>query len=363
MKSPALARLPEVVLLTDLDPIPPHEAVEMFHDAMVDEHAKSTRESNKHRLQAFVQFCDEEGIGNLNELTGRDLYKYRIWRREGQGDGRNPIKTVTLKGQLATLRRFLQFAADIDAVPQGFYEKLTLPTMTNGEDVSETTLNPERAIEILDYLEKARPSTRDHIILALLWETGARTGAIRGLDLEDVDLEGDHPRFSGPALQFVHRPETDTPLKNREAGTRWNRISEKTARYIEDYIDFHRDDVTDEYGREPLLTTQHGRPAGNTFRTTLYRITRPCWRGEDCPHDRNLDDCEATHIDHASKCPSARSPHDVRSGRVTYYRREDVPRRVVKDRLNASTDILDRHYDRRSDREQAEQRSDFLPDI
>jgi hypothetical protein len=48
---------------------------------------------------------------------------------------------------------------------------------------------------------------------------------------------------------------------------------------------------------------------------------------------------------------------------VTFYRREDVPRRVVRDRLNASDQILDRHYDRRSDREQAEQRSDFLPDI
>lgn len=61
--------------------------------------------------------------------------------------------------------------------------------------------------------------------------------------------------------------------------------------------------------------------------------------------------------------PSARSPNDLRSGRVTYYRREDVSRRVVKDRLNASEDILNRHYDRRSDREQAEQRSRRLPDL
>lgn len=121
--------------------------------------------------------------------------------------------------------------------------------------------------------------------------------------------------------------------------------------------------MTDEYGREPLLTTQYGRPAGNTLRKTLYRVTRPCWRGEPCPHDRDIEDCEATQIDHASKCPSSRSPHDLRSGRVTFYRREDVPRRIVKDRLNASEDILDRHYDRRSDREQAEQRSDYLPDL
>lgn len=349
--------------MNDLDPISPVDAVEMFIDAMRDEHAESTRKAERHRLRAFVQFCDENEIENLNDLSGRDLFQYRIWRREGQGDGREPIKLVTLKGQLATLRRFLRFAANIDAVPPELYEQITLPTMKNGEDVSDSTLSPERTIEILDYLEGAQPGTRDHIILLLLWETGARTGAIRGLDLDDLDLDGTHPRFSGPAIQFVHRPEQGTPLKNQQKGTRWNRISEKTARYIEDYIQYHRDDVTDDHGRRPLITTEYGRPAGNTFRTTLYRVTRPCWRGEECPHDRDIEECEATHLDKASQCPSSRSPHDVRSGRVTYYRREDVPRRIVKDRLNASEDILDRHYDRRSDREQAEQRSDFLPDL
>jgi len=39
-----------------------------------------------------------------------------------------------------------------------------------------------------------------------------------------------------------------------------------------------------------------------------------------------------------------------------------VPRRIVSDRLNASESILDEHYDRRSAREKAEQRRDYLPD-
>ncbi|WP_226022489.1 site-specific integrase [Halomicrobium salinisoli] len=247
---------------------------------------------------------------------------------------------------------------NIDAVEPELYEQLTLPVVNEGEDVSETTLDPERAIEILKYLEKAQPASRDHIIMLLLWETGARTGAIRGLD-----LDGSHPRLSGPAVHFVHRPDTGTPLKNKKKGTRWNRISEKAVAYIEDFIEYHRPDVTDDYGREPLVASNHGRVVGNTFRRALYRVTRPCWRGKECPHDRDVDDCETTSIDHASKCPSSRSPHDVRSGRVTYYRREDVPRKIVQERLNTSEDILDRHYDRRSDREQADQCSDFLPDL
>ncbi|MFC4882356.1 hypothetical protein ACFO9N_16150 [Halostagnicola sp. GCM10023243] len=92
-------------------------------------------------------------------------------------------------------------------------------------------------------------------------------------------------------------------------------------------------------------------------------ITRPCWRGAECPRDRGPAERDATTYTRASKCPSSRSPHDVRSGRVTACRREDVPRRVVGDRLDASDDVFDRHYDRRNVREKAEQRRDYLSDL
>jgi len=294
--------------VSDLEPIPPAEAAEMYHHAKRDGHAEATRRSSKHRIGAFLQFCEEHAIDNPNELSGRDLFQYRIWRREGQGEGREPIKLVTLKGQLATLRTFLKFAANIDAVAPSLYEQVALPTMKHGADVSDSTLEPGRAVDVLESLERAHPASRDHIIMLLLWCTGARTGAIRGLDLADLALEGEHPEVKGPAIRFVHRPETDTPLRNQEDGTRWNRISELTAKYLTDYLELHRHDVTDDHGRNPAITTTHGRPAGNTIRKVLYRITRPCWRGEDCPHDRDVDTCDGAHLDHARKCPSSRSP-------------------------------------------------------
>jgi hypothetical protein len=71
----------------------------------------------------------------------------------------------------------------------------------------------------------------------------------------------------------------------------------------------------------------------------------------------------ATEHGRESKCPSARSPHDVRSGRVTGYRLQDVPRVVVSDRMDASEEILDKHYDRRSERQRAAQRREHLEDL
>lgn len=347
----------------DLQSLRPPDAVEMYLEAKRGDLTEATLQSQKYRLDAFTDWCLEEDIEDLNELSGRDLYADRIWRREGNGDGRDPIKPVTLRGQLATVRSFLRFCGEIEAVPKDLHDKVQLPTVSGDGDVSDSTLSPDRTMEILDYLGRYHYASRDHVIVLLLWRTGCRIGGVRALDLNDLDLEAEHSAVDGPAIHFIHRPETGTPLKNKDKGSRWNRISEYVAKVLRDYINGPRDDVVDEYGRHPLITTNQGRPATTTFRATLYRVTRPCWRGEKCPHDRSVSECEATKLIHASKCPSSRSPHDLRSGRVTYYRRENVPRRVVKDRLNASEDVLDKHYDRRSGRERSEQRSEYLPDL
>jgi len=342
----------------DLQPLSPSEGIEMYLEARRDELSDGTLSGQKYRLDSFLQWCKEEEIENLNNLDGRDLYRFRVWRREGNGDGREPITQVTLRGQLSTLRAFLRFTEEVDAVREGLRADVPLPTVSSGQNVSDTTLSPDRVGDILEYLNRYHYASRTHGILLLMWHTGARVGAIRSLDLADVDLSNDRP-----GIQFRHRPETDTPLKNKEKGERWNAISPNVARVLQDYINGPREDMRDEHGRSPLFTTEYGRPSLTTFRDAVYRVTRPCWRGAECPHDRDVNDCEATDLVHASKCPSSRSPHDVRSGRVTAYRREDVPRRVVSDRLNASSDILDEHYDRRSAREKAEQRRDYLRDL
>nr|WP_244605484.1 site-specific integrase [Halorhabdus rudnickae] len=261
---------------------------------------------------------------------------------------------------MATLRAFLRFCGEVDAVREELFDQVPLPRMDGSQDVSDSTLDPDRAVEIVDYLERYEYASRRHVIVLLLWHTGCRVGALRSLDLGDVDLEGERPRADGPAVHFVHRPEKGTPLKNGEKSERWNAISGHVAQVLDDYIHGPREGVTDEYGRAPLVTTRNGRVSVSACRDTLYRVTRPCWRGEGCPHDRDPEECEAAHYSQMSTCPSARSPHDVRSGRVTAHRLADEDRSLVSDRMDASEDILDKHYDRRSKRQKAEQRRRFF---
>jgi hypothetical protein len=101
----------------------------------------------------------------------------------------------------------------------------------------------------------------------------------------------------------------------------------------------------------------------SSIRTKMYQVSRPCWYGDGCPHDREIETCEATEVGKRSRCPSARSPHDFRSGRLTYYRIKEVDKTVVSDRMDASEKVLDKHYDRRSERQKAEQRRSHLPDL
>ncbi|WP_172977280.1 tyrosine-type recombinase/integrase [Halosegnis longus] len=335
----------------DLEPLAPESAVELYLDQRSDEVSASTHESHEYRLAPFVEWCEEvEGITNMNELSGRDLHAYRVWRRE-EGD----LKPVTLQGQLSTLRVFLGFCASIDAVEESLRSKILLPTVSGDDEVSETTLDPARAEAMLDYLGRYQYASRAHVTALLLWRTGMRTGSVRSLDLDDLDLEEG-------AAHVVHSPETDTPLKNGNRGERWVALSPDTAQTVQDYIDGPREAVTDDYGCDPLLTTREGRVSRSTVRDTMYRWTRPCVVGEGCPHDRDPDDCEAAQFDGASKCPSSRSPHDVRSGAITSYLLNDTPAEIVGDRMDVSKKVLDRHYDRRTQREKMEQRRDYLPD-
>ena len=353
--------------MTDLEPIGPADAVDLYISSRRDDASDATLQSHRSRLRAFIAWCDEEDITNLNDLTGRDLAAYRVWRREGhyatdEDEEPEELERVTLHTQLSTLRRFLRFCASVDAVPEDLYDRVRLPELSRSDDVSDSSLDPSRAPDIIDYLDRYQFASRRHVEVLLLWETGMRMSGLRALDLEDLDLEAERPRASGPAVHLVNRPEKGTRLKNGKESERWCSVSQRVAHVTQAYLDGPRVDARDEFDRRPLLTTEHGRINSGTLRADLYAVTRPCCVGKPCPHDRDPQQCKATRRDHASKCPSSRSPHDVRKGVVTRYARTEVPKPVVSDELNASEDILDKHYDRRSKRERAAQRRRHLPE-
>lgn len=338
--------------MTHLEPLAPEEALDWYLDDKQSESAASTMYSHTSRLGHFIRWCDAHGIDNLNALTGRDLQRYKVWRRD-EGD----LNSVTVKTQMDTLRVFIRWCEQMDAIEPDLSTKVQSPTLADGENARDVLLNGTEAEAVLDYLETYEYASAPHVTLALLWQTSMRRGAVRALDIEDYDPEA-------ALLDVRHRPEKGTPIKNKQAGERMVALSPTLCDLLDAWIADRRPDVTDDHGRDPLIATTQGRPHGQTIQRWAYEFTRPCTYTNRCPADRDPKVCEAAQTPGAaSQCPESVSPHAIRRGSITHWLQHDVPMQVVSDRANVSPTVLEQHYDRRTKRERAEQRRDYLDQV
>jgi integrase len=287
----------------------------------------------------------------MNDLSGRDLHEYKVWRKNDGG-----LKPISLKGQLDALKAFLQWCESIDAVREGLHEKIVHPTLSKSDEVSDVKIGGDEAEKILEYLRQFEYGSRKHVLFGLLWHTGVRMGSLYALDVGDYYPD---ERY----LELVHRPNEGTPLKNQQDGERLVAVKPEFCEVIEDWISHVRSEVTDEYGRKPLLATKEGRMSKSCMRETVYAVTRPCIYSGTCPHSRDQEDCEAMEYGLRSRCPSSKSPHSARRGSITYHLLNDVPEKYVSDRMNVSQDVLDKHYDKRTEEEKVEQRREFLSNV
>ena len=335
----------------ELRDVAPDVAKDIYLQQRWDDLSEATIKTHGYRIEAFVDWLEDQGVSSMAEVDGLTVHNYRVHRREEDG-----LKKVSLQGQISTVRQFLRVLASVNAADADVAEKVLLPTVRKGEDVNEERLETGRAQKALEYLEQYQYASRAHVELLLIWRLSARRGGIRSLDLGSfVDSD------DTSVLEFRHRPETGTPLKNGKWSERDCAIkNESLVQTFRDYIDGPREDVLDDHDRAPLLTTKYGRVSLGTIKQDMYRVTRPCMYGLECPHDRDPDTCEATRHDKASSCPSSRSPHMIRTGSLTAHLDAGTPKPVLSDRADATEQTLDRHYDQASKREQMLRREDFI---
>jgi len=329
----------------DLIPMEPDEGVDRFLAHRRPRWRDATYNNAVHRLGVFLDYCGTAGIEDLNDLTGRDLSDFVAWRRD-------QIAPITLQKQLTTIRVFLRWCASTDAVRDGLAEKLQAPELPDGAESSDVVIEPERAKQILAHLDRHDYASRLHAMAAILWRTGMRRGALHSLDVEDLRPEDD-------SVVLRHRPEQGTKLKNGADGERWVYLGPRWFQIVEDYVNDRRIDATDEYGREPLLTTSNGRPHKGTITDNCYRITRTCEVTGECPIGRDIEECRGTRD--AVYCPVKRGPHAWRRAAISEHLRLGTDPDVVSERMNVSLKVLYRHYDVRTDREKMSVRKDSVP--
>lgn len=329
----------------DLIPMEPEDGADRFLAHRAPRWRDATYDNAVHRMGVWLDWCEEAGIDDLNDLTGRDLSDFVAWRRD-------QIAPITLQKQLSTIRVFLRWAANTDAVREGLAEKLQAPELPDGAEASDTVIEPDRVKRILAYLDRHDYASREHAMAALLWRTGMRRGSLHSLDVDDLRPDDD-------AIVIRHRPEEGTKLKNGADGERWVYLGPTWYQIVADYVTDRRIDKTDEYGREPLLTTRNGRIHKTTITDNCYRLTRTCDITGECPVGRDIEECEGTR--HPGYCDVKRGPHAWRRSAISEHLRLGTDPDAVSERMNVSLKVLYRHYDVRTNREKMSVRKDEIP--
>lgn len=110
-------------------------AIELYLTQKQPEFAEATLRSHRSRLGHFQEWCGNQDISNLNTLTGRDLHRYRLWRR-GDGD----LSPASEKTQMDTIRVFVRFCESIDAVQSDLSTKVVSPSLDAGDNVRDVMI-------------------------------------------------------------------------------------------------------------------------------------------------------------------------------------------------------------------------------
>lgn len=322
----------------------PREAWQRYMDRRRSESTERTMETFYYRLKVFVEWCEQQGIDRVDELDGWIFEQFET-DRSGQD-----LSPLTRNGEMQTIKNWMEYLERIEAVEGGLAEKVHVPQVPAGEESDETQLLPADAITLIEHYRDSPGDygTRKHALLETYWFTGARMSAVGGLDLRDYHSED---RF----VEFVHRPKTDTPLKNKLDGQRPVGIPQGLCDVLDAYVERHRVDISDGADRQPLFTTKVGRLSSTTLRADCYMATFPC-RHSPCPHGKDPETCDYKRRSRSSRCPSSRSPHQIRTGSIRWQLDIGIPPEVVAERVNASLKIIQRHYDKATPREKMERR-------
>lgn len=334
----------------DPEELTPREARERYLRRRSSDSTEKTVKGMRYRLKLFIEWCQVVGIDEIGQLTRYDLDEYYEQRSA-------EVAPATLEGQMWTLRMFVDFLEDIGAVEDGLAESVRIPDVDEEDRSSDTKLDTEDALALLEYYRNTPEEygSRQHAFLELAWHTGARQGGLRALDIRDVNLQ------ENPYVEFRHRKKTGTPLKNKMGGERPVAIPREVADAVQAYIDSERYDVRDDHGRQPLLSSARGRPGSNTVRVWSYLATLPCLHSP-CPHGKERPTCQWTEYAHASKCPSSRSPHQIRTGAITWFLNLGWPPEDVAERVNAAVKTIEQHYDKADPDERRRRLRDRMED-
>ncbi|MFC4541069.1 site-specific integrase [Halosolutus amylolyticus] len=120
----------------------PRDAWHRYLDGRRTEITEETASTYHYRLKLFVEWCEENEIETVSELTGWALNQYESAR---SGDG---VAATTLHNEMETLESFVEYLERIEAVDDGLADRVNIPDGPADEKSRETKLETDRALSL-----------------------------------------------------------------------------------------------------------------------------------------------------------------------------------------------------------------------
>jgi site-specific recombinase XerD len=330
---------------------PPRKARRDFLQYKQETQKESTARAYKYPTRSFIEYAESHGVQTTGDISQRHVAGWIDQRRTN-------VKPITVRNNAKHLRVFLKWMAQRELIEWGIHEKMEIPSVPDRADVNTDVIRKKQAEQTLSYLETYEYGTVYHALFHTMWHTGCRISGAIALDLDDLDRNR-----QDSILQFRNRKASGTDLKNGMKSERDVTISDSLAQVLQDYISGQRHRKTDDYGREPLFTTTGGRLSRQRAYKNIVAFTRPCVATMECPHNRDMESCEAAQKkQQAPSCPSSVSLHPVRKGSITNHINEGWPKEPLSERVDVSVEVLEKHYDFRKNERKRQNRRQFLHD-
>ena len=109
----------------ETDTLDPRTALQMYLQQRRSEVADATLSAHERRLRKFVEWCRENDIDDVGNLSGYHLHEFSVWWQKGAKT--DDLSPEPLRSALLPLRVFLRFLRSIDAVGEELPDKVILP--------------------------------------------------------------------------------------------------------------------------------------------------------------------------------------------------------------------------------------------
>jgi site-specific recombinase XerD len=310
-----------------------------------------TVDEHRYRLGTFQSWAESEGIETVDALQRHHAETYKSYLVTEKD-----WALTTVKNALYTLRKYYQWLETTGHVKPtvGIGESVIVPELKKSDEARDTMIPHDEMVRIIEYLANYKFASRTHIVVHILYHTGLRRSGLMALDVDDWNPDE-------RTLTVEHRPHSGTSIKGGSDASRVIGVTnDQLAHALDAWVTEQRPAVTDEYDRAPLIATSHGRMHYKSVSKLVYRATRPCKYGVECPWDRDEQECEATSSGGETKCPGSVSAHPLRRSAITNHLRQDVDKDIVSDRMSVSLRTLETHYDARTEKQKEESRRGHL---